>query len=133
MTHHFPNNADIYTLYDHMFSTFANTLCVYMGNTLAEACGISIRYPLLDVDLVTFLDSLPLEMKFDAERPKQFQREIMTGILPDYILNARKRAFEPPFEFIWKMCGEYKYKRIKSDYVFFNSMMADRMIDNLLK
>ena len=133
VTHHFPNNADIYTLYDHMFSTFANTLCVYMGNTLAEACGISIRYPLLDVDLVTFLDSLPLEMKFDPEKPKQFQKEIMTGILPDYILNARKRAFEPPFEFIWKICGEYKYRRIKSDYVFFNSMMADRMIDNLLK
>lgn len=128
----FPENVNINSIYDYMFSTFANTLCVYMGNILSKACGIAIQYPLLNVDLVTFLDSLPLEMKFNPEKPKQFQREIMAGILPDYILDAKKRAFEPPFEFIWKMCGEYKYKRIKADYVFFNSMIADRMIDNLL-
>ena len=104
-----------------------------MANKLCAANGIEVRLPLLDPDLVCFLDTIPLKMKFDASCPKQFQKDIMSGILPEYILCAGKRAFEPPFEFIWKICDEYKYKRIKADYVFFNSMMADRMIDNLLK
>lgn len=132
VTQHFSEDMDVNSLYDYLFSTFANTLCVYMGNKLSGACGIDIRYPLLDVDLVTFLDSLPLEMKFDFERPKQFQKEIMAGLLPDYVLNGKKHGFEPPFEFIWDMCAKYEYKRINADHVFFNSMVADRMIDNLL-
>lgn len=133
VTQHFSDDADLNSIYDYMFSTFASTLCVYIGNKLSAACGIEIRYPLLDVDLVAFLDTLPLEMKFDPEKPKMFQREIMAGILPAYILDTRKHGFEPPFEFIRAMCRKYEYKHIKSDHVFFNSMVADMMIDNLLK
>ena len=133
VTQHFSDDADLNAIYDYMFSTFASTLCVYMGNKLSAACGIDIHYPLLDVDLVAFLDSLPLEMKFDPEKPKVFQREIMTDILPCYILNIRKHGFEPPFEFIRTICSKYEYKQFKSDHVFFNSMVADMMIDNLMK
>lgn len=131
--HHYPQNVSIVTYYGNLFSNYATLMGTYLGNKLCAANGLEIRYPFMDPELVTFLDSLPLDMKFDPKLPKQFQREIMADILPDYILNANKRGFEPPFEFIWKMCGDYKYKHIKSDYVFFNSMMADRMIDNLLK
>lgn len=132
VTQHFSDDTDVNSLYDYMFSTFANTLCVYMGNKLSAACGIDIRYPLLDIDLVSFLDSLPLEMKFNSERPKQFQKEILEGLLPDHVLNGKKRGFEPPFEFIWDMCAKYEYKHFKADHVFFNSMVADKMIDNML-
>lgn len=79
-----------------------------------------------------FVDSLPMDMKFDLKQPKRFQKEMMAEILPDYILYAKKRGFSPPFEFIWKMCGNYQYKRIDAKHVFFNSMVADQMIDNLL-
>lgn len=133
VTQHFSDDSDLNSIYDYMFSTFASTLCVYIGNKLSAACGIEIRYPLLDVDLVTFLDALPLEMKFDPEKPKMFQREIMAGILPAYILDTKKHGFEPPFEFIRAMCRKYEYKHFKSGHVFFNSMVADMMIDNLLK
>lgn len=132
VTKHYPDYADLQFVYDTIFSTFASTLCVYTGNKMSAANGLAIRYPLLDIDLVTFLDSIPLEMKFDATSPKKFQKEIMKGLLPDYILQAHKRGFEPPFEFIRQMCAKYKYKCFQADYVFFNSMVADRMIDNLL-
>lgn len=128
----FPMDADLNTVYDFVFSTFMMQLCVYLGNRLTKANGISIRYPLLDEDLVAFLDSLPLTMKFDAECPKRFQKEIMAGILPDYILNARKRGFEPPLEFVEKMCEEYHYKHFEADHCFFNSMVADRILDRVL-
>ena len=129
----FSHNVDINQMYDYMFSTFANTLCVYMANRMSAANGIEVRYPLLNAELVQFMDSIPLDMKFDAKQPKRFQKEMMVGIVPDYILYAKKRGFTPPFEFIWQICRAYKYKRIHSSNVFFNSMMADRIIDNLLK
>ena len=129
--HHYPQHENIVTHYGKMFSDYATLLLTYLGNKLCAANGLEIRYPFMDPELVTFMDTLPESMKFDPERPKQFQREIMVGILPDYILNATKRGFEPPFDFIWRMCGNYKYKRIKSDYTFFNSMVADMMIDCL--
>lgn len=125
--------ANVNEVYDHKFATFANQLCVYLGNKLGAANGVELRYPLLDSELVEFLDSLPLDMKFDPKVSKRLQKEVMRGILPDYILYARKRGFEPPFDFIWKMCGNYKYKMLKSDYVFFNSMMADKLLTQYLK
>jgi asparagine synthase (glutamine-hydrolysing) len=125
---HFSYNAGLNEVYDHKFSTFANQLCVYLGNKLGKANGIKLHYPLLDVELIEFLDTLPIEMKFDAMVSKKFQKEVMKELLPDYILYARKRGFEPPFDFIWKMCEQYKYKILKSNHVFFNSMMADKLL-----
>lgn len=125
---HFSYNAGLNEVYDHKFSTFANQLCVYLGNKLGKANGVELRYPLLDVELIEFLDTLPIEIKFDANISKKFQKEVMKGLLPDYILYARKRGFEPPFDFIWEMCKQYEYKIIKSEHVFFNSMMADKLL-----
>lgn len=131
--HSFAENTGINEMYDFVFSTFMTNMCVYLGNKLCAANGIEMRCPLLSPELVTFLDSLPLEMKFDVNRPKQFQKDIMTGVVPDYILYARKRGFEPPFTYIRQMAEDYVYKRIKVSHSFFNSMAADAMIDNLLK
>jgi len=129
----FPYMAGVNEVYDNKFATFANQLCVYLGNKLGTACGVELRYPWLDSELVEFLDSLPLDMKFDPKVPKRFQKEVMHGLLPDYILYARKRGFEPPFDFIRKMCGQYKYQMLSSDRVFFNSMMADKLLTQYLK
>ena len=129
----FPYTAGVNEVYDHKFATFANQMCVYLGNKLGTANGVELRYPLLDSELVEFLDSLPLDMKFDPSCSKRFQKEVMHGLLPNYILYARKRGFEPPFDFIWKMCGQYKYHMLKSDHIFFNSMMADKLLTQYLK
>lgn len=127
----FPYMTSVNEIYNHKLATFANQMCVYLGNKLGAANGVELRYPLLDVELIEFLDSLPLEMKFDSKVSKRFQKEVMHGLLPDYILYARKRGFEPPFDYIWKMCGKYQYQVLKSDHIFFNSMMADKLVMQL--
>ncbi len=127
-----PENITIQDMYDFLASTFAMNMCVYMANKLSQANGVEVRLPFLSTELVEFMDSLPMEMKFDVTQPKRFQKEMMTDILPDYILYARKRGFEPPFEFIRQMVSNYQYKHIQASHCFFNSMMADRIIDNLL-
>jgi len=119
-------------MYDFIFSRFLVNMCVYMSGKLCEAGGTRICFPLLDSAFVDFMDSLPEDFKFDPRSPKQFQRDMMKGLLPDYILNARKRGFEPPFEFIRAICSDYEYRHIAASRCFFNSMMADRLIDNHL-
>ena len=121
------------SMYDFIGSTFAVNMCVYMANKLCHANGIEVRCPFIAPELVEFMDSLPMEMKFNMSEPKMFQKQMMAGILPNYILYAKKRAFEPPFEFVRAMVAKYQYKRMQSSYCFFNSMVADRMIDNLLR
>lgn len=128
----FQRDIDINGIYDFIFSRFMVQLCLFLGNKLGQANGVKLRFPLLDSALVEFLDSLPLEMKFDSMHPKKFQKEIMEGIIPDYILYARKRGFEPPYDFIKEIISKYKYRHIDSSYVFFNSMLADQLLDILL-
>ena len=127
-----PETTTIQGMYDFLASTFAVNMCVYLGNKLCQANGITLRCPILFPELWEFMDSLPMDMKFDITQPKRFQKEMMAGIIPDYILYAKKRGFSPPFEFIWQMCGKYQYKHIEAKHCFFNSMVADQMIDNLL-
>lgn len=129
----FPYTAGVNEIYECKFYSFANQLCVYLGNKLGGAAGVKLRYPLLDSELVEFLDTLPLEMKFNASVSKKFQKEVMDGLLPDYILYERKRGFEPPFDYIREMCRKYQHQMLKADHVFFNSMMADKILTRFLK
>jgi asparagine synthase (glutamine-hydrolysing) len=123
-----PENVTIQGIYDYITPRFAINMCVYLGNKLCEANGVELRCPILSPELVQFMDSLPMDMKFDIDQPKRFQKEMMVGIIPDYILYARKRGFEPPFEFIRQMAEEYQYQHIQATHCFFNSMMADQLV-----
>ena len=105
-------------------------LCLYLSDRLGMANSTEIRSPLVDYKLVDFVASMPQEMKYDGT-PKGFYKECLKGIVPDYILNAHKRGFEPPWDFIREMNVEYSYKLIRSSRVFYNSMLADTLLDNL--
>lgn len=131
--HYFEDTDTLYEVYDYMFNTFMLQMCVYLGNKLGAANGVELRYPLLDAELVAFIDTLPLSMKYDPKRPKQYQKDVMTGIVPDYILYAKKRGFEPPFEFIRAIVNRYQYKHIQATHKFFNSMLADHLLDNIYR
>ena len=128
----FPQEADINTMYEFMFGPFMTQLCVYMASKMSAANGVDVRFPLLNPELVSFLDSVPLGMKFDKNQPKRFQKEMMAGIVPDHILYANKRGFTPPFEFISQMATQYQYRHIRANHCYFNSMVADMMIENQL-
>lgn len=128
----YPTTADIDTVYDIEFSTFMKNLCLYLADRLGMANSIEIRSPLLDYKFVEFVSSLPTEMKYIPDSPKGFYKWCLEGIVPDYILYAQKRGFTPPFDFIWKICNKYRYKHIQANYCFFNSMLADKVIDNLV-
>lgn len=127
----YPDDATLTTIYEGEFSGFMKNLCLYLSDRLGMANSVEIRSPLLDYRLVEFVSRLPEDMKYDGS-PKSFYKECMKGIVPDNILFARKRGFEPPWSFIHEMTRAYHYKHIQATHCFYNSMVADRMIDTLI-
>ena len=77
--------------------------------------------------------SLPLEYKYVPGRPKQYLKDVLAGIVPDYILYAPKRGFSSPSSFVTNVAQKYRYKCFASDYKFYNSILADMLLSNLLK
>lgn len=127
----FANEADLDTIYDLELTTFMKNLCLYLSDRLGMANSLEIRSPLLDYRIVNFVSRLPQEMKYDGT-PKGFYKWCLRDIIPDYILDAQKRGFEPPWNFIRQICSTYQYKHIQASHVFFNSMLADQLFDKLL-
>lgn len=126
----YADDINLSDVYDIEFTTFMKNLCLYLSDRLGMANSMEIRSPLLDYRIVDFVSRLPQEMKYDGT-PKGFYKECLRGIVPDYILDARKRGFEPPLNFIRQMCNNYKYKHISANHVFYNSMLADTLLDKL--
>lgn len=128
----FSAKADIDDVYAFTFSRFMNTLCLYLADRLGMGNSMEIRSPFVDYKLVEFVSTLSREMKYNPEDPKWFIKETLKNIVPDYILHGQKRGFTPPFDFINKMNQKYQYKVFKSDYVFYNSMLADQLLSELI-
>lgn len=129
----FSQKANEDTIYEFVFSRFMTTLCLYLADRLGMGNSVEIRSPLVDYKLVEYVSSLPLHMKYKDSIPKFFLKDALKGIVPDYILYARKRGFTPPLDYIREMNREYQYQYFNSNHVFFNSMLADALLKNLLR
>lgn len=128
----FANDANMETIYDLEFTTFMKNLCLYLSDRLGMANSLEIRSPLLDYRLVDFVSHMPRDMKYDGV-PKGFYKWSLRGIVPDYILDAQKRGFEPPWDFIRQICNVYQYKEIQASHCFFNSILADQLLYKTLE
>ena len=104
---------------------WAERMC--MGNS------IELRSPLLDHKFIEHVMSLPLNYKYIPNHPKQYFKDVLTGIVPDYILYAPKRGFSSPNDYISDIVNDYKYKHIKSAHKYYGSITADIILNKLLK
>jgi len=60
------------------------------------AHGLEVRVPLLDHPLVEFMAHLPSSTKVAWGRGKRLLRQSLRSVVPEQILNRRKRGFTPP-------------------------------------
>jgi len=63
---------------------------------MCEAAGVSVRYPLLDRDLVDFSATIPPELKVKPGRNRYIFKQAMKGFLPDAIIRKQKHGFGLP-------------------------------------
>ncbi len=132
----FPNvslGQELDGVYDFQIDNIMTRAYLYLSDREGMGNSLEIRSPLIDYKLIEFVSSLPLEMKYKHGVPKYFLKEVLRGIIPDYILFARKRGFTPPTSFVQDVVNRYQYKFFTSSYKFYNSVLADRVCSLLLK
>ncbi len=67
---------------------------------LGAACGVELRFPLLDLELLRYLNSVPGTWKFRSRwgvpRPKWPMRQLLKGQVPRNIYDRPKRSWPSP-------------------------------------
>ena len=89
------------------------------------ANSIESRVPLLDNELVDFVTSLPVNYRFGKGIQKKLLKSSLRGIVPDSILDAKKRGFGVPFEnWLVKKLNNFT-KEVLFDYHIKNANLFD--------
>ena len=70
---------------------------------MAELAGISVRYPLLDVDLVDFAARIPVGLKMRGPRKRYVFKQALADFLPPAVLRKKKHGFGTPIA-LWMKC-----------------------------
>jgi asparagine synthase (glutamine-hydrolysing) len=73
---------------------------LFQADRMTMAASLEARVPLLNIDLISYLNSLPTHIKMPGGRLKGFFRQMLEGRLPDRIINKPKKGFGPPSS-IW--------------------------------
>jgi len=71
-------------------------------NSMTEAAGIEVRYPLLDDRMVAFANHLPVDYQVRGQKLRWFFKEALSDLLPEKIINKSKHGFGLPFG-VWSM------------------------------
>lgn len=78
-----------------MRMNLADDLLVYTDR-VSMNFGIETRVPFLDLELIEFLESLPLKYKIRNGNGKFIHKEFAKMVLPSEIINRRKKGFQSP-------------------------------------
>jgi len=69
---------------------------LFQADRMTMAASLEARVPLLNPDLLAFLNPLPASLKMPAGRPKGLLRRVVAGRLPKRIIHKAKKGFGPP-------------------------------------
>jgi len=76
------------------------------GDKLSMAVALEARVPMLDIELMKFIESLPLEFRVTLQESKRVHKAMAEKFLPAEIVHRPKKGFQVPFsdwsKTIWK-------------------------------
>ncbi|ERM81019.1 hypothetical protein P872_11495 [Rhodonellum psychrophilum GCM71 = DSM 17998] len=83
--------------------------------------ALECRVPILDLDLVNFIESLPYQSKLSLTQGKIIHKKYAEVLLPDEIINRKKKGFASPTNHWFK----YESTRIKEILLNKNTLFAE--------
>jgi len=86
-------------LYVDTRTSLPDDLLLY-GDKMSMANSLEARVPLLDVDLVNFIESLPTDLKLRGLTGKYIHRKACERWLPESVIKRPKKGFETPVD-VW--------------------------------
>lgn len=83
----------------------ADDLLLY-GDKISMAFALEARVPMLDAELIQFIESLPLNFRSNFGKTKIVHKMAAHRFLPGHIVNRKKKGFQVPFtewsRSVWK-------------------------------
>jgi asparagine synthase (glutamine-hydrolysing) len=87
------------------FHTFMPGLVLTKVDRTSMSVSLEARVPLLDRRIIEFSFSLPEDVRYHNDEPKGLLRHAYRGILPDHILDRRKKGFGIPRYYLKDLDG----------------------------
>lgn len=87
------------------FHTFMPGLVLTKVDRTSMAVSLEARVPLLARQIIEFSFSLPESIRYHNDEPKGLLRHAYRGILPDHILDRRKKGFGIPRNYLGDLGG----------------------------
>ena len=69
---------------------------LFQADRMTMAASLEARVPLLNIDIINYVNSLPLSLKMCGNNPKGLLKKALEKYLPKRIINKPKKGFGPP-------------------------------------
>jgi asparagine synthase (glutamine-hydrolysing) len=121
-------------LYSDARLSLADNLLLY-GDKMAMAVSLEARVPLLDLDLMRFVESIPSSLKIRGGTRKYVLKQAVRRWIPDEVVNRKKIPFTPPIDqwFRSELTAHVRDVLLASDsacHAFFEPAVVADMIDD---
>ena len=117
------HNMDAYPWLDQHFRMVDYILT--SRDKMSMAASLELRVPFLDHRLVEFMAALPWNMKIKYGREKAILKDSFKQLLPDQIINRRKKPFSAPIS-MW-------LKQLTDEFLNDSQLIKDGVLTNSIK
>ena len=95
--------------------------------------SLECRVPMLDVELVHFIESLPQELKIDFSGGKLIHKKFAEQILPKSVINRKKLGFQSPTNNWFRSESDAIGRILLKKGTYFSEVFNQPMIEQILR
>ena len=103
------------------------------SDTMSMKSGVELRVPFLDLELVNFMEKIPLNLKIKGFKSKYILRKSMEGLLPKQIINRSKAGFGLPLRSWFRDNNDILKKYFDERKIVKQGIFKYDMIKNILQ
>ncbi len=104
------------------FHTFMPGMVLAKVDRTSMAVSLEARVPLLSRDIIEFSFALPEELRYHGDEPKGLLRHAYRRVLPDHILDRRKKGFGIPRYYLKDLAGSKPIQQHVLDSLFLSAL-----------
>lgn len=95
--------------------------------------ALECRVPMLDLELVNFIESLPYNLKLNIRKGKIIHKQFASEILPDSIINRKKKGFLSPTNNWFKNEAEVIQEMLLSGGTNFSKLFKQTYVAEIIR
>lgn len=128
-----PDNASLTNTFLHqdLHASLSDDLLMYTDK-ITMHFSLECRVPILDNDLIAFIETLDKKYKFNSKERKIIHKAFAKKYLPDSIINRKKLGFKTPTDYWFNKYAQQLKEELIQGYNFnkiFNQEKVAKLID----